>query len=101
MQFNYTNSIVLPIQTIHSYLRTNTYTSFLQNTKIFWWIFGEQYVLKHFITSHQNRGIIRIWKTIINSNLYIENMDKDNCVASLDYFIGYDTFRRFQNGFTE
>lgn len=91
MQFNYTNSIVLPIQSIHYYLRTNTYTSFLQNTKVFWWIFGEHFILKHFITRDCNYGIIRIWKTNINSNLYIENMDKDNCVASLDYFIGYNT----------
>ena len=43
------------------------------------------------MTSNGNIGFIRIWKTNINSNLYIDNMDKDNCVASLNYFIGRDT----------
>lgn len=90
MKFNYMNSIVLSISGIHSYLRTNTYASFLEKTRIFWWIFGKHYILKHYIRNSNNCGIIRIWKTNINSNLYIDNMDKENCIASLDYFIGID-----------
>ncbi len=85
-----TNSILINSDNLHTFLKNNSYLSFLNGVKPFWLNTAKNsYIIRHEV-QQRNFYSIRIWQTEMYSSLSREDMKTDKNFGAADYKLNKD-----------